>query len=131
MATSAEKTCSNCRGPKAPLKCGVCKKTFYCSGPCQREDWPFHKRTCTKPSEKESSPSELSTTPVVESPITPAADTAVVSTPVVDLPAESAAAPSPVATPPAAGPTPTTGDDDLYDEEDRAAMAAVKKMGYR
>jgi len=52
MATDAVQ-CSNCGGPcEKQLRCGVCKRVCYCSVKCQKEDWQFHKRTCSKPVEK-------------------------------------------------------------------------------
>mmetsp|Transcript_2066 Transcript_2066/g.6147 ORF Transcript_2066/g.6147 Transcript_2066/m.6147 type:complete len:317 (-) Transcript_2066:38-988(-) len=55
----ADKTakCANC-GAKAPpaggalKKCTVCRKVAYCSAGCQRDDWRFHKRVCSKPADK-------------------------------------------------------------------------------
>ena len=119
---ATEKVCSNCRGPNAALKCGVCKKTYYCSGPCQREDWPFHKRNCTKPAPAIEAPPPLDT-PVA----TPSPPATTPATP--EAPPQSVAGPIAPAPPPS---LPVAGtDDDLYDEDDRAAMAAVRKMGYR
>jgi hypothetical protein len=33
-------------------KCSMCKQSYYCSKACQIEDWPEHKKRCTKPDEK-------------------------------------------------------------------------------
>lgn len=133
-AAAATRTCSNCRGPNAALKCGVCKKTYYCSGPCQREDWPFHKRNCSKPSTADSSAAapvpEPPVTPPAATPATPPASDAAAS-PAPTAAAVPAPAPAPAAETAPASAAPPSGDDDLYDEEDRAAMAAVRKMGYR
>ena len=31
-----------------PQRCSICKVRTYCCQACQREDWPLHKRLCTK-----------------------------------------------------------------------------------
>jgi hypothetical protein len=28
--------------------CSRCKKTYYCSAACQKQDWKQHKKTCSK-----------------------------------------------------------------------------------
>lgn len=45
-----EKThCHNCnKVVEKPLRCGKCKEVSYCSTPCQKDDWQFHKRNCKK-----------------------------------------------------------------------------------
>ncbi|KAL6301392.1 hypothetical protein BKA93DRAFT_738905, partial [Sparassis latifolia] len=30
-------------------RCGACKKTYYCSPECQKEDWKQHKKDCKGP----------------------------------------------------------------------------------
>merc|ERR1719419_753690 len=41
--------CHNChKDISQPLRCGFCKKVTYCSAQCQKDDWPYHKRTCKK-----------------------------------------------------------------------------------
>lgn len=34
------------RPPKDLLACGKCRRVKYCGGPCQRQDFPGHKRVC-------------------------------------------------------------------------------------
>ena len=42
--------CGSCgKNPSAPLRCGNCKSQIYCSAECQKGDWQFHKRLCSKP----------------------------------------------------------------------------------
>ena len=41
--------CNVCKASekqKALKMCGRCKKTYYCSPECQKNDWTFHKRFC-------------------------------------------------------------------------------------
>lgn len=41
------KHCVWCATTKGPFKrCGGCKKNFYCSADCQRQDWQIHKAEC-------------------------------------------------------------------------------------
>ena len=56
--------CKNCASACAEkvLRCGVCKQATYCSAACQKEDWPFHKRTCAKPAAK--SPASAAAAPL-------------------------------------------------------------------
>ena len=37
----------------APKKCSSCKKVYYCSQECQKQDWKFHKISCQKKNDKE------------------------------------------------------------------------------
>jgi hypothetical protein len=39
--------CTAC-GKESTAKCGGCKKSYYCSGNCQKADWSSHKLTCKK-----------------------------------------------------------------------------------
>ncbi|KAJ7153254.1 hypothetical protein C8R46DRAFT_473270 [Mycena filopes] len=42
-------SCAGCRDVDTGSemnKCSGCKLTRYCSGPCQRADWPRHKKMC-------------------------------------------------------------------------------------
>ena len=39
--------CANCHKTDMLKNCSRCKKVFYCSIACQKEDWSFHKRICT------------------------------------------------------------------------------------
>ncbi|KAJ7713420.1 hypothetical protein B0H16DRAFT_1810435 [Mycena metata] len=40
-------SCASCHDETAALnKCSGCHLTRYCSGPCQRSDWPRHKKMC-------------------------------------------------------------------------------------
>jgi hypothetical protein len=45
-----KKTCRTClKERKLEMqKCSRCKKAYYCSTTCQKEDWPKHKMTCTQ-----------------------------------------------------------------------------------
>lgn len=46
---SKPKHCANCHEtPEKPVRCGTCKTTLYCNQNCQKSDWKFHKRICTK-----------------------------------------------------------------------------------
>lgn len=38
--------CANCDVPEAKFNCSKCKKIFYCSQNCQKEDWKNHKKLC-------------------------------------------------------------------------------------
>ncbi|KAL0489279.1 Hsp70-Hsp90 organizing protein [Acrasis kona] len=39
--------CQYCKERSKDIKkCSVCKTTFYCSGECQKNDWPDHKLVC-------------------------------------------------------------------------------------
>ena len=40
--------CSNCTKLDSNYKCSKCKKVFYCSKKCQKEDWKSHKKICKK-----------------------------------------------------------------------------------
>lgn len=41
--------CKTCSALCAkPLMCSSCKNATYCSSTCQKDDWQYHKRTCTK-----------------------------------------------------------------------------------
>lgn len=40
--------CAKC-GQDAQKKCERCRRTYYCSRPCQKEDWKEHKATCVQP----------------------------------------------------------------------------------
>lgn len=52
-AVAEKPTCLGCGVEVAkPLRCGKCQKAVYCSAQCQRSDWLYHKRGCSKPEEK-------------------------------------------------------------------------------
>lgn len=60
-SSSEQPHCHNChKEVLKALRCGVCKKVSYCTPQCQKDDWPYHKRTCKKPAEVK--------TPAVEKP---------------------------------------------------------------
>ena len=47
-----EDSCSTCGIPQSELKiplkhCAKCKTQLYCSRECQKDDWKFHKKTCS------------------------------------------------------------------------------------
>lgn len=44
-SNSTDRACIICEKPGA-LDCGRCKSSRYCSGECQRSDWPVHKLLC-------------------------------------------------------------------------------------
>lgn len=44
-ATSSRGICPVC-GKNATLKCGNCRREFYCDKSHQSQDWPRHKSTC-------------------------------------------------------------------------------------
>lgn len=39
--------CSTCKDHGFWSQCSGCKKVYYCTTKCQREDWNFHKLRCT------------------------------------------------------------------------------------
>ena len=43
-----ERVCVRCKTGSS-LKCSVCLRTHYCSFSCQKDDWPSHRSTCSKP----------------------------------------------------------------------------------
>jgi len=44
---SVTHSCSNCgKSDKKLLRCGRCKKVYYCSRDCQSKDWVTHRRNC-------------------------------------------------------------------------------------
>ena len=45
------KTCIIC-GEKASLRCSRCRRGPFCSAPCQRRDWPAHRKLCVQESRK-------------------------------------------------------------------------------
>merc|ERR1711920_351827 len=50
LLPAAQFHCHNCFAIiTKPLRCGTCKKVEYCSAACQKDDWRFHKRVCSKP----------------------------------------------------------------------------------
>lgn len=38
--------CAFCAAPNCTKRCGKCKKVYYCSIDCQKEQWKFHKFEC-------------------------------------------------------------------------------------
>ncbi|GAB5368077.1 hypothetical protein AAMO2058_001287000 [Amorphochlora amoebiformis] len=44
-------SCFVCGGrrKKAMMRCGSCRKAYYCSAVCQRAHWPYHKTSCKNP----------------------------------------------------------------------------------
>ena len=50
--------CGRCRKPDSGYVCGGCSSIRYCSGACQRLDWPRHKNTCAKKKKRDSSSPE-------------------------------------------------------------------------
>lgn len=47
-----KKICSCCLLKPGPLRCGRCKRAFYCSQECQRNDWTRHKAKCSPPQKR-------------------------------------------------------------------------------
>ena len=45
------KACIIC-GEKASLRCSRCRRGPFCSAPCQKNDWPAHRRICVNESRK-------------------------------------------------------------------------------
>ena len=45
------KACIIC-GEKASLRCSRCRRGPFCSAPCQRRDWPAHRKLCVQESRK-------------------------------------------------------------------------------
>ena len=45
------KACIIC-GEKASLRCSRCRRGPFCSAPCQRRDWPAHRKLCVSESRK-------------------------------------------------------------------------------
>jgi len=45
-STSLDKVCSTCGANNSPLRCGVCKKVYYCAVRCQKLHWSTHKLFC-------------------------------------------------------------------------------------
>lgn len=41
-------TCSHCNSSNPAFKCSSCKKVYYCSVECQKDDWKSHKCNCLK-----------------------------------------------------------------------------------
>lgn len=43
-----EHHCAHCKTFGATKSCSKCKIAFYCSKPCQRADWPEHRKNCQR-----------------------------------------------------------------------------------
>lgn len=102
------------------MKCGICKKKSYCNRDCQKQDWPFHKRICEKPKDilgGTSSPKP--STPTAP----PAGEASTKSSSDSSSDSKADAAPKPAFS--------SSSDEVELDEEDLAAIADVKKKGYR
>jgi hypothetical protein len=41
----SKEPCEICNKPSS-FKCSVCKKVYYCSKKCQKENWKYHKGMC-------------------------------------------------------------------------------------
>ena len=105
--------------------CLRCERVVYCGPACQKEDWKFHKRICEKPKPAAAPPppqAEAASAASVGGSGAAAAPPAAVAAAASSSSSSSASAPSKN--------TEVVRDEDL-DEEDRAALAAVKKTGYR
>lgn len=47
-SVSSKNICAACGKEDVHNRCGVCKKSYYCGGECQKKDWPKHKVSCKK-----------------------------------------------------------------------------------
>lgn len=48
LTSSIVRTCSFCKKQGNAFKrCSACQAVYYCSGDCQRNDWPQHKTICS------------------------------------------------------------------------------------
>eukprot|EP00439_Symbiodinium_sp_Y106_P013470 s277_g1.t3 len=44
--------CAHCGQPPGVLRCAGCHQVAYCSKACQREDWPYHRSSCSATAKK-------------------------------------------------------------------------------
>ena len=118
--------------------CTKCLRVRYCGAECQREDWKFHKRICEKPKAPAAAapaapPQEPAAAAAAGGASSSSSGSSAAPAAAVGGGGSAAAAAAPAA---ASAPfvssknTEVVRDEDL-DEEDRAALAAVKKTGYR
>ena len=124
--------CGNCQKEGVKSQCMRCERVVYCNGECQKADWKFHKRICEKP--KAAVPASAAPTPPQPSPSvgggsSSAAAPAAASAPMVGGGGSSASAAA-ASSSASSKNTEVVRDEDL-DEEDLAALAAVRKTGYR
>ena len=46
FSTMPTALCIRCLDYQYCMRCGLCRGPWYCSGHCQKDDWPRHKKEC-------------------------------------------------------------------------------------
>ena len=131
--------CGHCR-KEAPKKntCTKCLRVRYCGAECQREDWKFHKRICEKPKAPAAAapaappqePAAAAAAGGASSATSTSGGSSSSSSSTTSSSGSSSSSSSSALASSSSKNTEVVRDEDL-DEEDRAALAAVKKTGYR